>query len=476
MSKVLTSLPVGERVGIAFSGGLDTSVAVAWMREKGAVPCTYTADIGQYDEPDISGVPGRAMAYGAELARAVDCKTPLVEEGLVAMACGAFHIRSGGRAYFNTTPLGRAVTGTLLVRAMHEDGVDIWGDGSTFKGNDIERFYRYGLLANPALRIYKPWLDADFVTELGGRAEMSQWLTEHDLPYRDSKEKAYSTDANIWGATHEAKTLEHLDVSLETVQPIMGVKFWDPSVAIETEDVTVRFERGKPVAINGKEYADPVELVHDANTIGGRHGLGMSDQIENRIIEAKSRGIYEAPGMALLWATYERLLNAIHNEDTIAQYHAEGRRLGRLLYEGRWLDPQALMLRESIQRWIASVVTGEVTLRLRRGEDYTVLDTRGPNFSYHPEKLSMERTEDAAFGPTDRIGQLTMRNLDIADSRAMLELYAVQPLDQGQVLVENGTLFGALPAGGADQISANPAALADDEVALDAAAMEFGTD
>ena len=476
MSKVLTSLPTGERVGIAFSGGLDTSVAVAWMREKGAVPCTYTADIGQYDEPDIDAIPGRATEYGAELARLVDCKQALVEAGLAAMACGAFHIRSGGRVYFNTTPLGRAVTGTLLVRAMHEDGVDIWGDGSTFKGNDIERFYRYGLLANPSLRIYKPWLDRDFVAELGGRAEMSQWLTQHDLPYRDSAEKAYSTDANIWGATHEAKTLEHLDVSLETVEPIMGVRFWDPEVAIETEDVTIRFERGRPVAINGATFADPVALVHEANTVGGRHGLGMSDQIENRIIEAKSRGIYEAPGMALLWACYERLLNAVHNEDTIATYHAQGRRLGRLLYEGRWLDPQSLMLQESIQRWIASVVTGEVTLRLRRGEDYTVLRTEGPALSYHPDKLSMERTENAAFGPSDRIGQLTMRNLDIADSRALLELYADQPLDQGQVLVENGTLFGALPAGGADRITANPAVLGDEELALENAAMEVGTD
>ncbi|QWF20239.1 argininosuccinate synthase [Nocardioides sp. LMS-CY] len=477
MSKVLTSLPAGQRVGIAFSGGLDTSVAVAWMRSKGAIPCTYTADIGQYDEPDISGVPGRALQYGAEIARAVDCRPQLVEEGLAAIACGAFHIRSAGRAYFNTTPLGRAVTGTMLVRAMHEDGVDIWGDGSTFKGNDIERFYRYGLLANPDLRIYKPWLDADFVAELGGRAEMSQWLTEHDLPYRDSKEKAYSTDANIWGATHEAKTLEHLDVSLEVVEPIMGVKFWDPSVEIAPEDVTIGFAEGRPVSVNGKRYDDPVALVHEANAIGGRHGLGMSDQIENRIIEAKSRGIYEAPGMALLWIAYERLLNAIHNEDTIANYHLEGRRLGRLLYEGRWLDPQALMLRESIQRWIASLVTGEVTLRLRRGEDYTILRSDGLTFSYHPDKLSMERTENAAFGPLDRIGQLTMRNLDIADSRAKLEQYAAQPLDQGQVLVEHGTLFGELPAGGAERIEANPAAEEEpDEVALDAAAMEFGSD
>ena len=475
MSKVLTSLPVGERVGIAFSGGLDTSVAVAWMREKGAVPCTYTADLGQYDEPDIATVPARAGQYGAELARLVDCRAALVEEGLSAIACGAFHIRTGGRTYFNTTPLGRAVTGTLLVRAMLADDVEIWGDGSTFKGNDIERFYRYGLLANPNLRIYKPWLDADFVHELGGRHEMSAWLTERDLPYRASQEKAYSTDANIWGATHEAKTLEHLEESMDVVEPIMGVRFWDPAVAIETEDVTVTFVQGRPVAINGRPL-DPVALVHEANTIGGRHGLGMSDQIENRIIEAKSRGIYEAPGMALLHIAYERLLNAVHNEDTIANYHAEGRRLGRLLYEGRWLDPQSLMLRESLQRWVASVVTGQVTLRLRRGEDYTIVDTRGENFSYHPDRLSMERVENAAFGPTDRIGQLTMRNLDIADTRAKLEVYAGQPVDQGQLLVEHGTLFGELPAGGYDLITDNPAVAATEEEALDRAAMEFGTD
>ncbi|MET0773272.1 MAG: argininosuccinate synthase [Candidatus Limnocylindrales bacterium] len=472
MSKVLTSLPIGERVGIAFSGGLDTSVAVAWMRDKGAIPCAYTADIGQYDEPDITSVPERALQYGAELARAVDCKRQLVEEGLAALACGAFHIRSAGRTYFNTTPLGRAVTGTLLVLAMHEDGVDIWGDGSTFKGNDIERFYRYGLLANPDLRIYKPWLDADFVGELGGRAEMSQWLVEHGFPYRDSKEKAYSTDANIWGATHEAKTLEHLDVSLETVEPIMGVRYWDPAVAIEVEEVTIRFERGRPVAIDGRQIDDPVALVREANAIGGRHGLGMSDQIENRIIEAKSRGIYEAPGMALLWIAYERLLSAIHNEDTLANYHQEGRKLGRLMYEGRWLDPQSLMLRESIQRWIASVVTGEVTLRLRRGDDYTILRTEGPAFTYLPERLSMERVESAAFGPTDRIGQLTMRNLDIADSRAKLEIYA----SQRQVLPGQSELFGALEAGGAERIAANPLVEASEDDALDAAAIEAGTD
>jgi len=428
MSKVLASLPVGERVGIAFSGGLDTSVAVAWMRAKGAIPCTYTADLGQYDEANISTVPDRAKEYGAEIARLVDCKLSLVEEGFAAIACGAFHIRSGGKQYFNTTPLGRAVTGTLLVRAMLQDKVEIWGDGSTYKGNDIERFYRYGLLANPNLRIYKPRLDADFVRELGGRKEMSEWLVANKLPYRDSTEKAYSTDANILGATHEAKTLELLETSIEIVDPIMGVRFWDESVKIASEDVRITFVQGRPVAINGKEL-DSVALLQEANKIGGRHGLGMSDQIENRIIEAKSRGIYEAPGMALLFIAYERLISAIHNEDTIANYHAEGRRLGRLLYEGRWLDPQALMLRESLQRWVASAVTGEVTLRLRRGDDFSIINTTGPAFSYHPEKLSMERTEGAAFGPVDRIGQLTMRNLDIADTRAKLELYR----DQGQL-------------------------------------------
>jgi len=429
MSKVLASLPIGEKVGIAFSGGLDTSVAVAWMRAKGAVPCTYTADLGQYDETDIDSVPVRAKEYGAEISRLVDCKTPLVEEGLAAIACGAFHIRSGGKAYFNTTPLGRAVTGTLLVRAMLHDKVEIWGDGSTYKGNDIERFYRYGLLANPNLRIYKPWLDADFVRELGGRKEMSEWLVANKLPYRDSAERAYSTDANILGATHEAKDLESLDASIEIVTPIMGVKFWDSSVSIAAEDVKIEFVQGRPVAINGQRFSDVVALMNEANKIGGRHGLGMSDQIENRIIEAKSRGIYEAPGMALLFIAYERLISAIHNEDTIANYHAEGRRLGRLLYEGRWLDPQSLMLRESLTRWVASAVTGEVTLRLRRGDDYSIINTTGPALSYHPDKLSMERTEDAAFGPTDRIGQLTMRNLDIADTRAKLEMYR----DQGQL-------------------------------------------
>ncbi len=472
MSKVITHLPVGERIGIAFSGGLDTSVAVAWMRSKGSIPCTYTADIGQYDEPDIASVPGRAHAYGAEISRLVDCKASLVDEGLSAIACGAFNVRSAGRPYFNTTPIGRAVTGTLLVRAMADDDVSIWGDGSTYKGNDIERFYRYGLLANPQLRIYKPWLDEDFVTELGGRDEMSAWLTAHDLPYRDSKEKAYSTDANIWGATHEAKTLESLNVSMESVEPIMGVKFWDPDIAVETEEVSISFEQGLPVAINGKEFDDKVALVLEANAIGGRHGLGMSDQIENRIIEAKSRGIYEAPGMALLYIAYERLVNAIHNEDTIATYHNEGRRLGRLLYEGRWLDPQSLMIRESLQHWVASAVTGTVVLKLRRGWDYSIMHTAGPNFSYHAEKLSMERVEGAAFGPVDRIGQLTMRNLDIADTREKLEQYS----SQGQ-LSNHDDLVGKLAVGGAKAISANVEEDQDAaQKALDRAAIEFGVD
>ncbi|HOT33567.1 MAG TPA: argininosuccinate synthase [Rhodoglobus sp.] len=475
MSKVLSSLPVGERVGIAFSGGLDTSCAVAWMREKGAVPCTYTADIGQYDEPNIGEVPARAKEYGAEIARLVDGRAALVEEGLVALACGAFHIRSGGKTYFNTTPLGRVVTGTLLVRAMKEDDVDIWGDGSTYKGNDIERFYRYGLLANPRLRIYKPWLDADFVGELGGRTEMSEWLVARGFPYRDSTEKAYSTDANIWGATHEAKNLEELSTGLDIVDPIMGVASWRDDVEIATEEVTVRYEAGRPVAINGVEFTDPVALVLEANAIGGRHGLGASDQIENRIIEAKSRGIYEAPGMALLHITYERLLNAIHNEDTIANYHAEGRRLGRLMYEGRWLDPQSLMLRESLQRWVGSAVTGEVTLRLRRGDDYTILNTTGPNLSYHPEKLSMERVGDAAFGPGDRIGQLTMRNLDIADSRSRLEQYAAIGLIGGPT----AELVGELEVGAANQITGGADDTALDratDAANEASAFELGTD
>jgi argininosuccinate synthase len=419
----LTSLPVGERVGLAFSGGLDTSAAVAWMREKGAIPYAYTADLGQYDEADLDGVPDRAKLYGAEEARLVDCRGALVHEGLVALQCSAFHITTAGKTYFNTTPLGRAVAGTLLVQAMQEDGVDVWGDGSTYKGNDIERFYRYGLLVHAELRIYKPWLDQVFVDELGGRAEMSQWLAARGLPYRDPTERAYSTDANIWGATHEAKLLELLHSSMDLVEPIMGVRHWDAGVAIEPETVTVGFREGWPVSLDGAEIDDPVELVLAANAVGGRHGLGMSDQIENRIIEAKSRGIYEGPGMALLHIAYERLVSAIHNEATVENLRTMGRRLGRLLYEGRWFDPQALMLREPLLRWVGSAVTGEVTIALRRGDDYTILDTRGPDLSYQPERLSMERTEDAAFGPLDRIGQLTMRNLDIADTRAKLDLY-----------------------------------------------------
>jgi argininosuccinate synthase len=409
---ILGALPVGERVGIAFSGGLDTCCALAWMREKGAIPYAFTADLGQYDEPDISAVPDKARRYGAEEAVLVDCRDALAREGLAALQCGAFHVSTAGRRYFNTTPLGRAVTGTLLVRAMRDHGVEIWGDGSTYKGNDIERFYRYGLLANERLRIYKPWLDEAFVSELGGRAEMSAWLEARGLPYGASAEKAYSTDANMLGATHEAKDLELLSTSMEIVEPIMGLRFWDPSVEIEPETVTVRFERGLPVG-------DPVEVIRRANEVGGRHGLGMSDQIENRIVEAKSRGIYEAPGMALLHVAYERLLTAIHNEATLEQYAEGGRRLGRLLYEGRWFDPQALMLRDSLQRWVAAVVTGEVTLELRRGDDYTILDTRGEAVTYDPERLSMERSA-TAFTPGDRIGQLAVQATDVDDTRRML--------------------------------------------------------
>ncbi len=429
------SLPQGERVGIAFSGGLDTSAAVAWMREHGAIPFAYTADLGQHDEPDLEGVPDRALQYGAEKARIIDCRTELVREGLMALQCGAFHISTAGKTYFNTTPLGRAVTGTMLVAAMKEDGVDIWGDGSTYKGNDIERFYRYGLMVNPDLRIYKPWLDPQFVDELGGRTGMSEFLIARDLPYRDSVEKAYSTDANIWGATHEAKALEELDRGMEIVSPIMGVAHWDQDVEIVEEDVTLTFEQGWPVSINGTAFDDQVALVEAANAIGGRHGLGMSDQIENRIIEAKSRGIYEGPALALLHIGYERLVTAIHNENTIENYRTMGRRLGRLLYEGRWFDPQSLMLREPLLRWVGSAVSGTVTIRLRRGDDYSIMDTEGSHLTYEPDRLSMERVEDQAFGPLDRIGQLTMRNLDIDDSRSKLDVYRdTGTLDGGNVL------------------------------------------
>jgi argininosuccinate synthase len=422
MATILQQLPAGQKVGIAFSGGLDTSAALLWMREKGAIPYAYTANLGQPDEPDYDDIPRRAMQYGAERARLVDCRQQLVAEGISALQCGAFHISTAGITYFNTTPIGRAVTGTMLVAAMKEDEVNIWGDGSTFKGNDIERFYRYGLLANPALKIYKPWLDQRFIDELGGRAEMSAYMTRAGFAYKMSAEKAYSTDSNMLGATHEAKDLEQLSSGIRIVQPIMGVAFWRDDVAVKREEVTVRFEDGRPVALNGVAFPDLVALMAEANRIGGRHGLGMSDQIENRIIEAKSRGIYEAPGMALLFIAYERLITGIHNEDTIEQYRDNGRKLGRLLYQGRWFDPQAIMLRESAQRWVARAVTGEVTIELRRGNDYSILNTESPNLTYKPERLTMEKGE-SLFSPADRIGQLTMRNLDIADTRDKLGVY-----------------------------------------------------
>lgn len=423
METILKSLPVGEKVGIAFSGGLDTSSALLWMKKKGALPCAYTANLGQPDEDDYEAIPRRAMEFGASIARLVDCRPQLVAEGIAAIQSNAFHISTAGVTYFNTTPLGRAVTGTMLVNAMREDGVNIWGDGSTYKGNDIERFYRYGLIANPNLRIYKPWLDVDFINELGGRAEMSQFLADNGFGYKMSKEKAYSTDSNMLGATHEAKDLEHLNSGIKIVEPIMGVAFWKDEVDIKPEKVTVTFEEGVPVALNGKTFPDQVELMLEANRIGGRHGLGMSDQIENRIIEAKSRGIYEAPGMALLHIAYERLVTGIHNEDTIEQYRINGIRLGRLLYQGRWFDPQAIMLRETAQRWVARAITGEVDLELRRGNDYSILDTRSPNLTYQPERLTMEKG-DSMFTASDRIGQLTMRNLDIVDTRDKLAVYS----------------------------------------------------
>ena len=421
---ILQHLPKGQKVGIAFSGGLDTSAALLWMRQKGAVPYAYTANLGQPDEDDYEAIPKKAMEYGAENARLIDCRAQLAHEGIVAVQCGAFHITTGGATYFNTTPLGRAVTGTMLVAAMKEDDVNIWGDGSTFKGNDIERFYRYGLLTNPNLKIYKPWLDQQFIDELGGRFEMSKFLIENGFDYKMSVEKAYSTDSNMLGATHEAKDLEELSTGIKIVKPIMGVAFWDENVQVKPEVVTVRFEEGVPVALNGKTFDNVVDLFLEANRIGGRHGLGMSDQIENRIIEAKSRGIYEAPGMALFHIAYERLVTGIHNEDTIEQYRINGLRLGRLLYQGRWFDPQALMLRETAQRWVARAITGEVTLELRRGNDYSILNTESPNLTYAAERLSMEKVENAPFDPIDRIGQLTMRNLDVADTRGKLSIYS----------------------------------------------------
>jgi len=423
MATILQHLPTGQRVGIAFSGGLDTSAALLWMRKKGAIPYAYTANLGQPDEPDYDEIPRKATQYGAEKARLIDCRAQLVAEGIAALQCGAFHISTAGVTYFNTTPLGRAVTGTMLVAAMKEDDVNIWGDGSTFKGNDIERFYRYGLLANPALKIYKPWLDQAFIDELGGRAEMSEFMRQSGFAYRMAAEKAYSTDSNMLGATHEAKDLEHLDQGIRIVQPIMGAAFWRDDVQIKREEVTIRFEEGQPVALNGVQFDDAVELLAEANRVGGRHGLGMSDQIENRIIEAKSRGIYEAPGLALLFIAYERLITGIHNEDTIEQYRDNGRRLGRLLYQGRWFDPQAIMLRETAQRWVARAITGEVAVELRRGNDYSILNTTSPNLTYKPERLTMEKGE-SSFSPQDRIGQLTMRNLDIADTREKLITYA----------------------------------------------------
>ncbi|WP_114815165.1 argininosuccinate synthase [Paraburkholderia kururiensis] len=423
MTTILESLPAGQKVGIAFSGGLDTSAALHWMRLKGAVPFAYTANLGQPDEDDYDSIPKRAIQYGAEGARLIDCRTQLVAEGIAALQCGAFHISTAGVTYFNTTPIGRAVTGTMLVAAMKEDGVNIWGDGSTYKGNDIERFYRYGLLVNPDLKIYKPWLDQQFIDELGGRAEMSEFMRRSGFEYKMSAEKAYSTDSNLLGATHEAKDLESLESGIKIVNPIMGVPFWRDDVQIAKEEITVRFEEGQPVALNGVTYTDAVELLLEANRIGGRHGLGMSDQIENRIIEAKSRGIYEAPGLALLYIAYERLVTGIHNEDTIEQYRDHGRRLGRLLYQGRWFDPQAIMLRETAQRWVARAITGEVTIELRRGNDYSILSTRSPNLTYQPERLSMEKVA-STFSPRDRIGQLTMRNLDIKDTRDKLRIYS----------------------------------------------------
>jgi argininosuccinate synthase len=431
MANILQQLPVGAKVGLAFSGGLDTSAAIHWMRAKGAIPYAYTANLGQPDEPDYDDIPRRALAYGAEAARLIDCRRQLVSEGLAAIQCGAFHISTAGLPYFNTTPLGRAVTGTMLVSAMQEDEVNIWGDGSTFKGNDIERFYRYGLLVNPQLQIYKPWLDQAFIDELGGRKEMSEYLIANGFDYKMSVEKAYSTDSNMLGATHEAKDLEFLDQSMYIVTPIMGVPFWRADVPVAYEEVRITFAEGVPVAINGQSFADQVALLAEANTIGGRHGLGMSDQIENRIIEAKSRGIYEAPGMALLFIAYERLLSGIHNEDTLSQYRDNGRRLGRLLYEGRWFDPQAIMLRESAQRWVARVISGEVTIGLRRGNDYTILNTESPNLTYDAARLTMEKGE-ATFTPQDRIGQLTMRNNDITDTRRKLETYINSGLLSGQ--------------------------------------------
>jgi argininosuccinate synthase len=421
MSRIYRSLPPkGTKLGIAYSGGLDTRTAVAWLSRQGMEVHAYTADLAQPDEKDPRDIPPTALSHGAKAARLLDCREAMVKEGLIAIQCGAFHLSSGGRKYFNTTPLGRAVTTTAIIKAMREDGVNVFGDGSTHKGNDIQRFYRYGILVNPALKIYKPWLDNAFVTQFGGRKEMAEYLVSLGMPYRMGVEKAYSTDSNVLGATHEAKDLEHLDKGIRIVEPIMGVAFWKKDVAIEPEEVTVEFAQGLPVAINGKTFASPYELFLEANRIGGRHGLGMSDQIENRVIEAKSRGIYEAPGMALLHITYERLLSAIHNENTQDLYFVQGRRLGRLLYEGKWYDPEAMLLKDAFTRWISPGITGKVRLELRRGDDYTIVETSAPYMAYGPDKLSMEKVEQAFFTPEDRIGALEMQSLSVSDNRDFL--------------------------------------------------------
>jgi argininosuccinate synthase len=446
MSRIYKSLPPkGTPIGIAFSGGLDTRCAVAWMSEQGMAVHAYTADLAQPDEANPAEIPPIALQHGAVKARLVDCRAAMVREGLTAIQCGAFHLSAGGKKYFNTTPLGRAVTGTAIVRAMREDGVHVFGDGSTHKGNDIQRFYRYGLLVDPELRIYKPWLDQAFVSAFGGRKEMSEYLVRRGLPYKMATEKAYSTDANVLGATHEAKDLERLDTSMRIVHPIMGVAHWRPEVHIPAEEVTVTWEQGQPVEIDGRRFPSAYELFLEANRIGGRHGLGMSDQIENRVIDAKSRGIYEAPGMALLHLCYERLLSAIHNENTLDLYFTQGRRLGRLLYEGKWYDPEALMLRDALSRWVAPAVTGSVKLELRRGDDWTILATKAQYMSYAPEKLSMERVEEPAFTPEDRIGALELQNLNVGDNRALLlhHLEAVRKLSQGRAGAGLGALLGA---------------------------------
>ena len=424
MSRIYRSLPPkGTRLGIAFSGGLDTRCAVAWLSRQDIEVHCYTANLAQPDEKDPAEIPPIALSHGAKASRLVDCRDALAREGFVAIQCGAFHLATAGRKYYNTTPLGRAVTTTAIIRAMREDGVNVFGDGSTYKGNDIQRFYRYGILTNPDLKIYKPWLDRAFVDAFGGRTEMTDYLTSIGMPYSASAEKAYSTDSNALGATHEAKKLEYLNEGMRIVDPIMGVAFWKRDVAIEPEEVKIEFEAGLPIAVGGKRLEKPIDLLLEANRIGGRHGLGMSDQIENRVIDAKSRGIYEAPGMALLHVAYERLLSAVHNESTLDNYFTLGRRLGRLLYEGKWFDPEALMLKDAITRWIAPSISGSVTLELRRGDDYSILDTRAEYMMYGPEKLSMEKVDDMAFTPEDRIGALEMQTLSVTDNRELLVHY-----------------------------------------------------